>query len=242
MNALAIITGHSQGLGKALATLFLEKEDYEVLGISRKKSGLSHLRLKEVSLDLSDMSSVHQILPNLFPKANFDKIILVNNAGWIGPIMPLDKQNPKDIEAVNAINFLSPTLFCRQFLAQYGGEKAEKVICNISSGLAYRAESGLTGYCSSKSALAMLTEVLALEDHKNCRFFSLAPGVVDTPMQDEIRSASPSDFPKLDRFKDLKSSGSLVSAEETARKVLFLLDHPNRFEGVVQDVRKFDLG
>lgn len=241
MHSLAIITGHSQGLGRALAALFLEKKDFQVIGISRKKSGLVHPNLTEISLDLADLPEVNAALPSLFPRGDFKKIVLINNAGWIGPIQPLHRQDPKDIEAVHAINFLSPTLLCRQFLEQYEVGEAQKVICNISSGLAYRAESGLTGYCASKSALAMLTEVLAMEKYKNCRFFSLAPGVVDTPMQDEIRSASPSNFPKLERFKDLKSSGSLVSAEETADKVLFLLDHPIRFEAVVQDVRKFDL-
>lgn len=242
MSTLVIITGHSQGLGKSLAAQFLTRSAVEVIGISRRISGLSSENLKEISLDLADLTAVKKVLPQLFPEGSYAKIILVNNAGWIGAIKPLDKQEVEEIEAINAINFLSPTLLCQYFLNQYKESEAEKVICNISSGLAYRPESGLTGYCASKASLAMLTEVMNLEEHPNTSFFSLAPGVIDTPMQDEIRAVEPANFPKLEMFQNLKASGSLVSADETAKKVAYLLDHPERFDGVVQDVRKYELG
>lgn len=239
MRSLILITGHSQGLGKALTTLFLDRDTVEVVGISRRKSGLNHSNLTEISLDFSDLVNVRKILPSLFPKRKYHKVILVNNAAWIGSVKPLQKQSIEDIERVNSINYLVPAMLCRQFLSESEYNDSEKIICNISSGLAYRPESGLSGYCATKASLAMLSEVLALENHPKTHVFSLAPGVIDTAMQLDLRSADEVDFPKRQAFENLKSSGSLQSSIETAKKILYLLDNPERFNEVVQDVRKY---
>lgn len=66
MKSLVFLTGHSQGLGKALAAAFLEKESVEVIGVSRKGSGLNHPQLTEISLDLSDLNQLQEVLPRIF--------------------------------------------------------------------------------------------------------------------------------------------------------------------------------
>ncbi len=73
------------------------------------------------------------------------------------------------------------------------------------------------------------------------RVFSLAPGIIDTEMQTEIRKANLSDFPALDRFAKYKAEGHLSSPEEVAEKVFYLLTNPELFPDVVQDVRNFEL-
>ncbi|MDN3205563.1 SDR family NAD(P)-dependent oxidoreductase [Algoriphagus sediminis] len=239
MNKLLIITGHSQGLGKAIVKLFLEDPDFEVIGISRKSSGIKNDRLREISLDLSDLDAVRNNLESIFPDDTFTEAYLINNAAWIGEIKPLSKIDPANLIKVQNINFISPSILIGAFLRKFSKPSIQKTICNISSGLAYRAEYGLSGYCTSKAALAMQSEILAMEVDSQTRVFSVAPGVVDTPMQDNLRDTNPEDFPKHPNFVKLKESGSLVSPEAAAKKIKYMLDHGDEFREVVQDIRKF---
>jgi benzil reductase ((S)-benzoin forming) len=71
------------------------------------------------------------------------------------------------------------------------------------------------------------------------RVFSVAPGIVDTNMQEEIRAAHPEDFPALTRFMDYHSESLLSSAAAVAEKIGYMLAHPDQFPDVVQDVRQF---
>lgn len=238
---LLYVTGHSQGLGKAILEHYLENSTTELIGISRKKIGYSDSRVKEISLDLGDIEAVESIAKDLFNIKGYDEVILINNAGWIGEIKSIADQSPQSLEKAVKVNLLAPILLMNSFLKAFKGSEVKKLICNISSGLAHRAESGLSAYCSTKSGLAMFTEVAAMENHANSRFFSLAPGIVDTPMQDDLRNTNAKEFPKSDTFKGLKKNGMLSSPEEVAVKVKFLLDYPDRFTEVVQDVRKFEV-
>ena len=62
-------------------------------------------------------------------------------------------------------------------------------------------------------------------------FFSVAPGVVDTPMQDVIRNTKPADFNRVDRFINLKKNNNLLTSEKVAGKYLKIIenfaDYPN---------------
>ena len=83
--------------------------------------------------------------------------------------------------------------------------------------------------------------LVAAEENKsdNFHFFSLAPGIVDTGMQDEIRSSNDSDFPELQKFKEFKEEGKLSSPAEVAKKIAYLFENPSLFQDVIQDVRNF---
>lgn len=69
-----------------------------------------------------------------------------------------------------------------------------------------------------------------------CRVIAVAPGVVDTAMQGEIRAVGAEAFPAVERFRELKESGSLITAEQAAHGIwsLFDRDFPN---GSVLDLR-----
>ncbi len=69
------------------------------------------------------------------------------------------------------------------------------------------------------------------KDSKN-RIFSVAPGVIDTKMQDKIRSSSASDFSSLDNFVDLKKSNSLRSADDVALSLIEALEN-NEFKELI---------
>jgi benzil reductase ((S)-benzoin forming) len=240
--SLLILTGHTKGLGKSILEMFLSLENYQVVAISRTGLDLGNPRLTEVQMDLNDLEGLEAKLPQIFPSGEFEKVILINNAGWIGEVKPVGKLHPKGIRQAMNLNLLAPMILTNGFVKSYSQIKGEKLICNISSGAAHKPLPGWAEYCSSKAGLAMFSKVAGEDlEKRGFRVFSLSPGIIDTGMQAEIRKADVGDFPSLDRFVSYKSEGHLSTAEEVAAKVYFLLRNPDLFQEVIQDVRNFDL-
>jgi len=242
-SALYIITGSSKGIGKALVEQLLAKNENQVIGIARSQQELVHPRFLALALDLSDMGEILKNLDKMIPEGEFEKVVLVNNAGIIGPIEHLGKLDPKSIHQVFMLNTIAPAILMNTFVRKYGSLKeVERLIINISSGAAKKAIDGWACYSASKSAINMLSEAGAVEaalDKTGIRIFSVAPGVVDTDMQAEIRTADVKAFSTLSKFVGLKENQQLSSPMHTASKIMELMDNPSRFEGVQQDVREY---
>lgn len=240
--SLLILTGHSKGLGRAILDTYLNKDEFEIIAISRTKLRLSNPNLTEISIDFGDLDVLENELSRLFPSGEFEEIILINNAGWIGEIKPVGSLQVKEMRTQINVNLLAPMYLTNAFVSAYKESKAKKIICNISSGAASKPMEGWGEYCSTKAAIAMFTMVAAKESNDSqFRFFSVAPGIVDTQMQEEIRQADKLDFPQIERFKSYKENGDLSSPELVASKISYLLEHENEFQEVIQDVRNFDL-
>ncbi|WP_200980239.1 SDR family NAD(P)-dependent oxidoreductase [Echinicola sp. 20G] len=241
MKSLYVLTGCSKGLGKALLDELVESEKNQVVGISRSTmesgDGFTHFEL-----DLANTTGLIKELPSIFPVGDFDRIVLINNAGWIGEIGPLGKLDPTGIAKINAVNVVAPAILINEYVRKYHDQKCEKLVINISSGAASKDVDGWSGYCSSKAALNRMTGVAQVEsDLKGfgINYYALSPGIVDTPMQADIRSADQENFSGLKKFKDFKANDELSSPEVVAEKVLYLIDHLDEFTEVLQDVRDF---
>tara|TARA_R110002020_G_scaffold118168_3_gene270159 strand:+ start:1478 stop:2209 length:732 start_codon:yes stop_codon:yes gene_type:complete len=242
MKSLLILTGHSKGLGRALLDTYLEKNEFEIIAISRTKLNLTKPNLTEISLDFGELEVLGNELPSLFPKGEYKEIILINNAGWIGEMKSVGNLHVKNMRTQVNINLLAPMYLMNAFVETYADSDARKLICNISSGASFKPIEGWGGYCSTKAALAMFTQVAAKEKADSMfRFFSVAPGIVDTEMQGEIRKAEAVDFPLIDRFKGYKENGELSSPKVVAAKIKYMLENESEFQDVIQDVRDFDL-
>jgi benzil reductase ((S)-benzoin forming) len=240
MKTLLILTGHTKGLGYAILEKFLSEEGVSIVAISRSALELDHPRLTEIALDLSDLEALEALLPKLFPIAPFDRLILINNAGWIGEVRSVGKLNPQVIQQLINLNLVAPMILTDAFVKAYRAQSGQKMILNISSGAAHKPLSGWGEYCTSKAGLAMFSKVVNEElKESGFRVFSLAPGIVDTAMQSEIRKADRLDFPALDRFIGYKEEGKLSTPEEVAGKIFHLTQHPDLFQEVIQDVRDF---
>ena len=126
------------------------------------------------------------------------------------------------------------------FLSATGNWTATRKILNISSGLGRRAMASQSAYCAAKAGMDHFTRCVALDEaHKahGARVCSLAPGVIDTDMQVQLRSAEPAEFPDQDNFIGLKTRGQLSSPAEAASRVLAWLDRPDFGANPVADVR-----
>jgi benzil reductase ((S)-benzoin forming) len=240
MKTLLILTGHTKGLGHAILDKFLDHEGIKIMALSRSTLEIDHPRLTEFALDLSDLNALESQLPKFFPQEIFDRYLLINNAGWIGEVKPIGKLNPKGIQRLMNLNLVAPMIITDAFVRAYSDQSGQKIICNISSGAAQKPLPGWGEYCTSKAGLAMFSKVAAEElSTLGFRVFSLAPGIVDTEMQAEIRKAESGDFPALDRFVSYKSNGLLSTPEEVAEKIHYLITHAEQFPDVNQDVRNF---
>ena len=231
---LIYITGSSSGLGKALAELLLEDKNNFVVGIARRET-IQHERYTHYTLDLKEV-----INENIFQKlpSTCKKVVLINNAGAVGPITRVGSQSYEEVADNYTINVTAPSFLCNQFVNAYQNEKVQKIIINVSSGAGKHPIEAWSTYCASKAALDMFTQVLQAE-YADFKVFAVAPGIVDTPMQDAIRSADEQHFPHLDRFQSYKADGDLVSAREVALKYLKIIQEPQNFQEVLLSVRDF---
>jgi benzil reductase ((S)-benzoin forming) len=133
---------------------------------------------------------------------------------------------------------------CNAFLSAVGRNEPEKGIVFISSGAGRNPYDGWAPYCSSKAGLDMLARCITEEqkrNNRNVKVFSVAPGVIDTEMQQEIRDASIENFSYAERFRNLKIDNQLESPQACAKKLLCMWLNRQMFDDVCLDLRKLNL-
>jgi benzil reductase ((S)-benzoin forming) len=223
-----IITGVSRGLGKAIAEHFLAL-GHPVVGVGRSYS-IDHPNFSFVQCDLSKAKEVNK----LFLDQEFDgPVTLINNAGIIGEIKAISNSDNAVIDEVLRVNVTSPFEIAKNVYRSVA-KSSDFTLVNISSGAANRSIPGWGAYCASKAALNMLSENFYLEELEmgnSPRVYAVAPGVIDTDMQGQIRSSSIEDFSQVENFKKMKEEGVLFSAEEAANRLATLL--VNEYTGEV---------
>ena len=233
------ITGTGKGIGKALAELLLELPDTKIIGFSRTND-IIHSNFIFVKTDLSNQKEVEAI--TFFDHNDAQSVSLINNAGILGPVNLVGNINPKDINEVINVNFISSFILTNAFIKKYQEELFQKIILNISSGAGRHPFESWSLYCSTKAALDMLSVVVAEEQklfqkEKAFYVFSVAPGIVNTNMQTEIRNTPISQFPKLDTFVGYYENKLLSSPSEVALKLKIVLTNPEIINEVIVDVR-----
>lgn len=233
------ITGTSRGIGKALAETLLQTPTSYVIGISRTQS-IQHERYEHLQTDLSNLSAIQQL--QFIPLPDATSITLVNNSGVLGQTKHVGKLPANDIATTFTVNSIAPSILMNAFIAAYQNDEKTKTILNISSGAGRHTIEAWSSYCASKAALDMFSEVANQEQQTfqqhPIRVFSVAPGIVDTSMQTEIRQTSSADFSEVQRFVDYKKNGELSDPSHTATLLLKVLKAPENYSEVKLDVRK----
>ena len=232
MQEILIITGGSKGIGKGIVTAYLAK-GVTVFSISRTANQeLSADGVTQIALDLTEITKIEEEFQRIFSlldQKKIAKITLVNNAGTLGQIGPLEKLAPDAIANAILLNTTVPFICSAALIKNTSAWSAEKTIINITSGAALKPYFGWSVYCSTKAALNMLTETLAVEQREvanGVKVLAVAPGVVDTDMQAEIRQSDKSNFKDIERFIALKEDGALNDALTVGRKI-FEMDNDN---------------
>jgi benzil reductase ((S)-benzoin forming) len=234
------ITGTSRGIGKALAEVLLHDQNNYVTGISRSSS-IHHKNYKHIFIDFSFPEKLIKEIDNIFSSVEkSERIVLINNAGTLGKVGYMGEIENTDIIKSFQVNIASAAILMNEFIRKYKDVKAEKIIVNISSGAGKKAVDGWSGYCASKAALDMLSEVAVEEERirkRGFRIFSAAPGIVDTEMQRQIRDVQSKDFSQVEKFRKYKAEGDLTEPAKAAEKFLYLLNNSDKFKDTVISLR-----
>ncbi len=232
------ITGTSRGIGKAIAEKLLKEEDNIVIGFSRSQT-INHERYRHIVFDLNMIESVQAY--QFQPYDDAKKIVLINNSGVLGEVNHIGKMGSHKIVESYNVNLIAPSILINSFMKAYADNGAEKMIINISSGAARHVVKSWSTYCATKAGLEMYARVLNEEiqeaGRKDVRVYSIAPGIIDTEMQSEIRSVPDENFTGKSKFVELKEKNQLVSPEEVAENMADVIANPEKYPNPIMDFR-----
>lgn len=221
------ITGASSGIGLALTSYILTLPGCRVIGYARRCT-TANPNYTHIYADLSQPGIATNVEIPSFETA--EHIVLINNAGMLGDVKPVGELNNQVLEQTFILNTIAPAVLTNRILSLYSKTNAKITIVNISSGAARHPIESWAGYCASKTALDMFSLVIQAEQKlkKNPRVtvLSIAPGVVDTPMQDHVRRVPKDIFPQAERFHQYKTKGMLENPEGVAKKIVELIFNP----------------
>lgn len=235
MTALVWISGASAGIGAALAAA-VPFPDARVIDISRSGGTAEHLRA-----DLADPAEWSRVAAHFGGELSAydgERVVFIHNAGTITPIGPAAGADPDAYARAVLLNSAAPQVLGAAFLRASAHLTCRRDLIMLSSGAATTAYAGWSSYNAGKAAVEHWVRTVGQEQPADgCRVIAVAPGVVDTAMQSEIRGTAEADFPAVTRFLDLKRAGALATPEAAATGIWSLLtrDLPN---GACVDLRK----
>ncbi len=256
--SLYIITGASRGMGAAMADQVLES-GHVLLAISRgsneeltAKATRLAVPFEQWTRDLAEPLPVADDLESRlkrFEPDRFDDAILINNAGVVTRVGPIDECTNAELSAALRVGLEAALLLTASFLRATHGWRATSrgrtKVLNISSGLGRRAMAGSAAYCAAKAGMDHLSRAVALDEtHRSgadgpaAKIVSLAPGVIDTDMQGQLRDADAKGFPDRETFVQLQRGGQLTSPHDAAARVLAFLRRADFGAEPVADIRQ----
>ena len=250
-DTLVILTGASRGLGQAMAAQYLADGAF-VLGLSRRES--VELRasgaggLEQWPADLADPLPVADRLGAWL--ADFERradgrlparVRVIHNAAMLSEPGDVAGSAPADLARSLRIGLEAPVALTAAFLrATERWSASDRRVLFVSSGLGRRPMAGSAAYCAQKAGLDHFARALALEEGARAhgaRVASVAPGIIDTDMQKQLRGADAARFPEQATFAGFHSSGALDSPATAAAKVIALLERADYGANPVTDVR-----
>jgi NAD(P)-dependent dehydrogenase (short-subunit alcohol dehydrogenase family) len=218
----AVVTGAASGIGKAIATAFIEAGasvllcDRNAAALDAATRELGERAVGQVT-DVSDESQVEGAMRQA--RATFGSLDIVVNCAGFGAIVPLIELSDDKWRAVQAVTlggvFYGVKHGARQMLEQ--GQPG--VIINISSVNARQPGEGQSAYCAAKAGVDMLTRCGALElGSRGIRVVGIAPGLVETPLtRHELENPAMRDL-----FLGVIPMNRAVAADEIAAAAVFL--------------------
>lgn len=234
---LFIITGTSKGIGLGLQRT-LTSQGHWVVGVSRSKtSGPSNYM--PIQFDLSKSHIVEkQLKQKILVRLkkvkikSLEGIHLINNAAQLEPVKPVQNLTFKEVNPALQLNVVTPILLTKIFLEIFKNVSCPKTITNLSSGVAFSPLENWGIYSLTKAALKHYSHSLRLELPSDVKVLSFGPGIVDTPMQAQIRKKSKKQFALVDKFIDYHDSKQLHEPDVVAKYLAKILLNPNSIETV----------
>ncbi len=197
----AIITGASQGLGRAIAEAYINagasiaicaRDEAGIMKAQRELADLAGDEGRVVAqvADVADQQDVEEFIDRTLDE--FERIdILVNNAAIYGPLGTIDEIDWSEWGRAIEVNLLGAVFISRAVITHMKKNRAGKII-QLSGGGATNPLPGISAYAASKAAIVRFAETLAEEVREfGIDVNSIAPGALNTRLLDEVLTAGP---------------------------------------------------
>ena len=227
---VAIITGAGRGIGRAIALAFAcegamsflvsrtESELLETASACRAMGGIAHT----ITADISDVAQVQRLVASVIQDAG-QVDVLVNAAGVYGPIGPTAEIDLAAWTRALEINLYGPLYLCHALIPHFKQRQQGKIIL-LGGGGATAPLPNFSSYAASKAGVARLADTLAEELMSfNIQVNVIAPGLVDTKLQDQVLAAGDRAGPLLNKIKQARETGAgAVSPDVAASLAVWL--------------------
>jgi NAD(P)-dependent dehydrogenase (short-subunit alcohol dehydrogenase family) len=217
-NKVAVVTGGSAGIGKAICESLLA-DGYEVISLARRTSGIDHPKIHDIEVDLMDRAATEQAAKDAARR--FEVTTIIHNAGVIRPAL-LPEVQLTDIDALVNLHWAAALLLVQACLPTMKERKFGRILL-MSSRAALGAQTR-TAYSATKSGMLGLARTWALElAPHGITVNVVAPGPVHTEMFYDVIPAG------SEREQKLAASipvGRIGEAADVARAVSFFI-HPD---------------
>jgi len=182
----AVVTGAASGIGKAIATAFIQAGscvllcDVNATALDAVVKGLGNRALRRIT-DVSDEIQVDAALRSA--RDAFGSLDIVVNCAGFGAIAPLTELSAEKWQSVHAVTLNGVFYGVKHAARQMLDQGRPGVIINISSVNAQQPGEGQVAYCAAKAGVDMITRCGALElGPRGIRVVGIAPGLVETPL------------------------------------------------------------
>jgi 3-oxoacyl-[acyl-carrier protein] reductase len=227
---VAIVTGAGRGIGRAIAVAFAQQgarlylaartssDLVETASACHEVGGQAHM----VITDVASWDQVQSLVAIAIQEAR-QVDILVNSAGIYGPIGPTAEIDLFEWKRAVEINLFGPLYLCHALMPHMMQRKQGKIIL-LGGGGATTPLPNFSSYAASKAGLARLADTLAEELKPfNVQVNVIAPGLVDTKLQNEVLQAGSRAGGLLEKIKQARETGKgAVSPEIAAELAVFL--------------------
>ncbi|MBR9981014.1 MAG: SDR family NAD(P)-dependent oxidoreductase [Desulfatitalea sp.] len=236
-----LVTGTTRGIGKALAAEVAARGQ-RLFTLSRAPEG-PVAGGYNYTCDLRYSDQIDQAMARVLDalgRVGCREVVLICNAGVLGPIGFIDTLPADRMADHMQVNLLAPMQLMGCFIDGSRSWQGARRIILITSGAGRHPYAGWSLYCAAKAGMDMVMRCVALEQQTRpdgVSVCAVAPGVVATDMQAEIRGADNADFPNRDRFVQFQASGQLSSPESVAATLLDLDAGGQLVAGGLYDLR-----
>ena len=210
-----------------------------VIDISRRGApGLEHFQA-----DLSrpeSWSAVAELFAKELDGYEGEHVVFVHSAGTLEPMGFSGEIDPAGYARQVLLNSAAPQVLGDAFLRAARSCKAPCTLLFIGSGAATTVYEGWSAYCAGKAAVDHWVRTVGAEQERrggHCRLLAVAPGLVETAMQEQIRAVTEEVFPQAERFRELSRQGAMRSPDAAARDLWDLVCE-GRPNGSVLDLRR----
>lgn len=220
MSALVIITGASSGLGQALAG----SVPFPATVVDISRSGSETDGIEHIAADLSDpgtWTGIGAEIDRLISGHDPERAVFIHAAGSLTPIGFAADVDSTAYAANVLLNSAAGQVLGHLFLKAVRDREGLYQLIMISSGAANGVYPGWSSYGAGKAALNQWVRNVGAEQSERggVQVVSIAPGVLATAMQEQIRETTAEDFPDVARFHALHEEDRLVDPMVAATKI-----------------------